>query len=144
MDGQRRSGRNRASWRAECPTSLSPIMWIDHRAFGENLERRRCTGHSDVEVLGVHQVSLRDDHMVVLQALSEQGGTDDVGRGTSTPTACALSDLGRGAACRHAAAVLGADDFQLYVVPKLLSFDHASPLGADGDHEVGTAPAPPP
>src|SRR3546814_2650488 len=102
MDGQRRSGRNRASWRAECPTSLSPIMWIDHRAFGENLERRRCTGHSDVEVLGVHQVSLRDDHMVVLQALSEQGGTDDVGRGTSTPTACALSDLGRGAACRHA------------------------------------------
>src|SRR3546814_6455775 len=75
MDGQRRSGRNRASWRAECPTSLSPIMWIDHRAFGENLERRRCTGHSDVEVLGVHQVSLRDDHMVVLQALSEPGGT---------------------------------------------------------------------
>src|SRR3546814_10331211 len=102
------------------------MLWIDHRAFGENLERRRCTCHSDVEVLGVHQVSLRDDHMVVLQALSEQGGTDDVGRGTSTPTACALSDLGRGAACRHAAAVRGADDCQLDVVPKLLSCDPRS------------------
>src|SRR3546814_14357958 len=97
MDGQRRSGRNRASWRAECPTSLSPIMWIDHRAFGENLDRRRCKGHSNVEVLGVHQVSLRDDHMVVLQALNEQGGTDGGGRGPSTPPPVPLSDLGVGA-----------------------------------------------
>src|SRR3546814_19589998 len=75
--------------------------------------------------------------MVVLQALSEQGGTDDVGRGTSTPTACALSDLGRGAACRHAAAVRGADDCQLDVVPKLLSCDQDSLHGTDSDNDVG-------